>query len=437
MSEPTSAYSFYHLLLRVAKEAGIAYYGSAGSGKAVIPVDAEQLQTVKSMVNDGIKMFIEDAPPKGWRWMRRIASVNIDNTRITGTADDADGTSITDLTLADTYDADDDLNDYWCYILTGTGAGSYAQITDYTTLTGKVTVADWLDQYGNASGTDPVATDTFAITQVETVAGDVARYPLPTNFGGEVNGNIGYAADSNHGTVIDWVDESEIRASRASTVTSGYPSKAAIRPLEYASSAAQPGRRWELIVDSEPGSEDTLTFPYTLYFDNLRLEAAIATAADATSVTGGTLANLYPDDYFNDWIVTIMSGTGEKSYASITDYTGSTGKVTVADWLKSDGTAGGIDPVADSTFYMVPISNLHPAGFKFDRTVLAACLAEAEVKLEDITAGYVQMYMQKALPRAYAADTRTAPRKLGSMNRRSLNRYNAHSNEWDDITYNG
>ncbi len=59
MSEPTSVYSFYGLILRVAREAGIAEYGSTGSGKTLIPVDAEQLQTVKRVVNDGIKMFME------------------------------------------------------------------------------------------------------------------------------------------------------------------------------------------------------------------------------------------------------------------------------------------------------------------------------------------------------------------------------------------
>ena len=163
MAEPTSAYSFSDLVAKIAHEAGTAYYGG-GTGRAMVPVDDDyNLQLCKDIVNDGIKMFIADCPPKGWRWMRRIMSVNITGTRITGTADAADATSITDLTLVDTYDADDDLNDYWCYILTGTGQYSYAQITDYDGTTGACTVADWLDQYGNAGGTDPAADSTFRI----------------------------------------------------------------------------------------------------------------------------------------------------------------------------------------------------------------------------------------------------------------------------------
>ena len=111
MAEPTSAYSYQDLVAKVAKERGMAYYGG-GTGPALVPADDDfNLQECKEIVNDAIKMFIADAPIKGWRWMRRIAAVNVSNTRITGTADAADATSLTDATLETTYDSDDDLND--------------------------------------------------------------------------------------------------------------------------------------------------------------------------------------------------------------------------------------------------------------------------------------------------------------------------------------
>jgi len=44
-----------------------------------------------------------------------------------------------------------------------------------------------------------------------------------------------------------------------------------------------------------------------------------------------------------------MAGTGRGSYATITDYTGNSGKFDVADWLKPTGAAGGIDPVTTPT----------------------------------------------------------------------------------------
>ena len=131
--EPTSALSFEDLILRVAREAGISYHGSSGNERAMIPADDEHnLDLCKTIVNDGIRMFVADAPPKGWRWMRRIMSVTLTATRVTGTADAADATSLTDATLETNYDSDDDLNGWYIYILTGTGIGSYAKIDDYT-----------------------------------------------------------------------------------------------------------------------------------------------------------------------------------------------------------------------------------------------------------------------------------------------------------------
>jgi len=145
MAEPRGVLSYEDLILRVAKEAAIAYYGSTSSERAMIPVDAHDLDLCKQIVDDGIRMFISDGPAKGWRWMRRTMSVVLTATRITGTADSTSTTTVVDLTLADDYDTDDDLLGYWCYILTGTGAGSYAKITGYTAISGTITVADWLD----------------------------------------------------------------------------------------------------------------------------------------------------------------------------------------------------------------------------------------------------------------------------------------------------
>jgi len=434
MSEPTSALNFYDLILRVAREAGIAYYGSGGNESAMIPVDVHNFDLCKKIVNDGIRMFISDAPPKGWRWMRRIMSVILTATRITGTADAADATSLTDATLETTYDSDDDLNDWYIYILTGTGAGSYAKIDDYTASGGVIDVLDWLDAYGNPGGTDPAANSTFAITPVETVGGDIARYPLAENFGGEVNGEIHYIADTSHSAVIEWRDEAYIRARRAVTVNTGYPRYAAIRPVEYTSGGTGPKRRWELIVDPQPVAADTLEFPYTLFFDKLRMVAGISSGGSATTLIDSSFAKYYPDDYFNGWKIYIISGTGKNSQALVTDFAGDTFTITVANWLGVDDSSdSGEDPTdsTDSVYYLEPPGNLHPAGLKFDEAIKSACLAQAELDVEDIVAGFVNKYMKKDLPAAYAADIRSAPRKLGSMDHRK--RY-IRERTWLDVT---
>jgi len=424
--EPTSMLTFQELVKRTAIEAGIAYYGSTGSESPMPPIDVHDLGLCKDAVNDAIRMFISDAPAKGWRWMRRIMSVTLTGTRITGTADAGTGATLIDAALKTVYDADDDLNGYYCYILTGTGAGSYAKITNYTASTGTVEVADWLDVYGNAGGTDPAVGSTYAITPVETVGGDISRYPLAENFGGEVDGEINYAASSGH-NVIQWVDESTIRARRAITVNTGYPMFAAVIPLEFLQGYNGPKRRYELILDPQPVSDYVLTFPYTVYFDELKLETGLATAGGATSITdsGRTEA----DDYFNGWKATIVSGTGKGSWALITDYTGANGAATVADWLKPDGTAGGIDPNTTSVYNFAPVSNLHPAGIKFDQAILSACMAQVELNISDEPTGKYDIYKKVDLPNAMRIDVRTAPLKLSKTSR-------IQERTWKDITYN-
>lgn len=431
MSEPTSAYSMSDLVTRVARELSIAYYAS-GTSKALPPVDdAYNLQLCRDIVNDAIKMFISDSPKNGWRWMRRIMSVTLTGTRITGTADAADSTSLTDATLEDTYDEDDDLNGYWIYILTGTGQYSYAQITDYTASGGVVTVSDWLDQYGNAGGTNPAADSTYAITTVETVGGDIARYPLAENFGGSADGPIEYAADTNHATPIDWCDESMIRSLRSVDVQTGYPTLAAIRPYEPTGSSLASSsikRRFELTVDPQPSSSQTLQFPYTLYFDKLDLETGSADSGGATTLVDSSRTE--GDDYFNGWKITVIAGTGTGSYAVVTDYTGSTGTFTVADWLTSAGAAGGTNPSSDSIYSVEPLNNRHPAGFRFDEAIWSACKYKIEEEDEDIQKGWTEKYMKKDLPNAHKIDQKSAPRKLGSMNKYDKRK----SRIWNDVT---
>lgn len=405
MSEPTSQLSMLGLATRIAKEAGTAYRGPSGTSRAMPPIDHDDLEDIKQVVRDGMSQFIADAPATGWQWRKRIMSVNISNVEITGTADSASATTIVDATLSTTYDADDDLNGYWVYITGGTGVGSYAQITDYTTLTGTITVADWLDQYGNAGGTDPGTGSTFTVTQYETVAGDIGRYPLAENFGGEISGRIGYYKDTDHNQKIEWVSESVIRSKRQADDSSGFPSMAAIRPLEPIGSTLGPKRRFELILWPFPCQADTLEFPYVVVSNRIDMETGVGDSASTTTIVDATRDEA--DDYFNGWRIDILDGTGRGSWALVTDYAGSTGTFTVADWLKADGSAGGTDPAANSIYVVQPLNNLHPAGLKFDEAIKCACLSEAEQFFERINGGHIERYIQKALPKAYEADARS------------------------------
>ena len=328
MSEPTSKYEIKDILVRVAEEMGIAYYGSDGQGIAQVPIDVYNFDKCRKVVEDGIKKFIADAPSKGWMWMRRILSVTLTNVETTGTVDSADATTLVDDALATTYDTDDEINGYYVYITAGTGKGSYAKITDYAATTGTITVAEWLDENGNTGGTTPVTSDSYSITGVETVNGDKARYPLPENFGGEVDGSIHYAKDTSHSMSLKWASESLIRQRRSTAVNTGYPFLAAIRPLEPVNSAPSAKRRFELIIDPSPTAADTVEFPYTLFFDKILFQSGDASDGSGTTLVDSTIANVYADDYFKGWVIKVTDGTGKGSYAAVATYTGGSGTFT-------------------------------------------------------------------------------------------------------------
>ena len=59
------------------------------------------------------------------------------------------------------------------------------------------------------------------------------------------------------------------------------------------------------------------------------------------------------------------------------------------------------------------ILEVHPAGYKFDEAVKAACSAVLERDTEDLYAGLMQEYRQVSLPNALKIDGRSAPRRLG------------------------
>jgi hypothetical protein len=433
MSQPNSILTIEELILRIAREVGVADYSDSGQGVAMVPVDPHDIDMCRRIVYDGIRNFVTAGPPKGWRWMRRLMSVTMTATRVTGTADSGSDTTLVDATLTDTYDTDGDLTDWYIYI---DGSGSYAQITNYTGSSGTITVDGWLDVRGNSGGTVPDTDSTYILTPVETVGGDIHRYPLDGNFGGSADGEISYAANTNHSTKIDWADESFIRQRRATVVNTGYPLYAAIRPLEPYASGAGPKRRFEILFSPNPVADDTVEFPYSVYFDRVSLDTGTATGGSDTTLVDDSLANLYPDDYYNGQIIKVMDGTGKNGNAIVTDYTGVTGTFTVADWLFIDGSAGSVDPAANSTYLVQPVSNLHPAGMQFDNAIKSACLAEAEEQVDELAGrGFIGKFRKLDLLDAYKIDIRSGPRSLGSMNKSGRGR-NASGRSRNDVTFN-
>ena len=423
-AEPSNARTMSDLMLRVAEKLGIAEYRS--TGQLHIPVDQYNFNLCKRYVTNGISMFMADSPPKGWRWMRRLMSVTF-ATRATGVVDSASTTTIVDLVLASTYNTDEDLTGWYVYILTGTGVGSYAKITSYTALTGSCGITEWLNSDGNATGTTPAADDTYAITSVPTDAGDNAKYILPANFSGSADGIIQYAAGSNRSTPIDWCDEAEIRTRRTPSIIGGPPRKAAIVPYQPIDETLGQTRLWVLLVDPRPNAVDTVEFPYTLYFDNMKMESGIATAGNDTTLTDSTRTEAA--DYFVDWTIEIVDGVNVGKSRTVTAYTAA-GQFTFATMTTNN--------TITSQYIVQPPNNLHPAGHQFDDSVEAACLARTEMESQDehFDDFWTNYYHKKAIPNAFKTDMRSAPRKLGPMltgDQIRSRRYYGRS--WNDVTY--
>ena len=367
------------LMLHVALQLGVAYYGADGLGVAQIPVDTFTVQMIKDYVNGGIRMFLNDAPPEGWRFQQPTASLVIWATA-SSTANGAPSfgdpestvtvhartfhdsmlghklkftvTSTADGTPTYTTSSDTTVIDVDGAIFSGVFAvgqtitfSATSNVYTVNTITDTTTVIVDGDASGEADGDTVTITRDYVIEAITSalvvdVTGDASseadgatitvtadgNYTLPSAFSGEYSGPITYSSGSSLGAFIQWDSEGNIRRLRENVSTqTGYPTRAAIRKMDLA-------RRWELIVDSTPASDYTVAFPYELHF----------TALSATT-------------------------------------------------------------------------DLHPAGVKYDETIMAACEAYAEMKGQDALEGRVTYYEKKALLAAHRINRRSVPRKLGSI----------------------
>lgn len=383
MAEPTSALTVRSLVKTVAEFLGIGYYGVNGDETAMCPINDHDLDVCIRIVNNAIRMFIADIPPSpaiGWNWQKRIMILGL-RVMTTSTATGGTATTLVDSDLASTY-----ANDYYknCIleITDGTGEGEHALITGYTGASGTFTFS------ALSSGSTPDTTSVFKIGH---------RYKLADDFGGSPTGVITYVRDTNHTRSLNWSNEAEIRQHSQICVSTGYPHLAAVRPYG--------DRQFELLVFPDPSNADLVQFPYRKYFDKFQIASGEATGGTATTLIDTSRSEI--DDYFNEWLLTIISGTGKTETATVTDYAAATGVFTFT------ALSGGSTPDATTKYIVEPVTKTHPAGYQFDNTILSACLARAEMERGDVQAGWVQMYKQSDLPAAHQQDKQLAPRSLG------------------------
>lgn len=80
----------------------------------------------------------------------------------------------------------------------------------------------------------------------------------------------------------------------------------------------------------------------------------------------------------------------------------------------------------------VNLTDVSPAGAKFDNAILSAVLARAEMDLENMkVTGNIDKYYKIDLPAAKILDGQTAPRRIGNLN----HQYGPHTRVWNNVTY--
>lgn len=371
ISEPTSALTFNDLVIEVAYKLNIASYGATGTGILAPPTDAHDLALCQRIVNNGIRMFLNDGPsPNGWKFSKPIAQVDMWPTiaadavisttswiTLTGFRTDSLGNSTTLLHLnyastvvPSTIGAAStngvplffpSMEMRPIYLGGNPPPGAPGQVPPTVlqpanSTTGTVfTIMTYfgpndIEVWGVASTS---ALSTGSCVWSMPTQGD---YTLPANFGGSFAGPITFISNTNRGMVLTWTDESAIRMRRQNyNFESGTPYECAVRlmptPSIMLSTYAPMRRRWELMTWRISNEFLHVLFPYVLGFDNL-----------------------------------------------------------------------------------VNTTDVPPAPFMFDEAVKAACLAQAEKQAEDTVAGPDWTYYKTmALQNAYRLDAMSAPKKMG------------------------
>lgn len=261
-TQPTSALTFGDLILETALKMGVPYYGADGTEEPQVPVDPHDLSVCKRVVNNAIRMFVADAPPSGWRWMRPTQSfvlwptiaADASRTVTAGAFDSANSETPLTANSAVFFETmeDKDILIKNIEVSPGTFEDQTFRIKRYTSPTVVVLA-------GDASAA--LDAHQYSIT----ANGD---YTLPRDFGGPHGGPITFGPDTNHYTTVEWSDESAVRSMRSVTSdTTGFPIAIAVKLADSVQTGDR--RRYVLATYPTPHSQFTVQFKYNIHFDKL------------------------------------------------------------------------------------------------------------------------------------------------------------------------
>lgn len=244
-SHPSSSFTFSDLRIRIAEYLSVAYYGTAGTGKAQEPTSTHDLDMVDRVINDGYRRFLF---AHDWTFLNEVAELTL-VTATEGTVGTGGTGSFTDTTIDD---AADTYKNYWVQLTASNGSTKYGQIQSQTS-GGVITFYD---------GSIVVTTgDTYSIAAEPAIRGENDKYIIADDFSGIIHGRVTYASGSNTGvSCLEETDEHSLRTMKVNGTTTGDPYLFAVRPTSPEDHTQH--HRWEFIVYPKPTAARTLLVPY-------------------------------------------------------------------------------------------------------------------------------------------------------------------------------
>lgn len=404
MAEPNSALTYQDLILAVAERLGVAFYGANGDQVAQIPDATTQpyeLDRCKRFVQDGIRMFISDAPPGGWRWQRPLAEIDLWPDK---------GVSMPSSSSA-------------AQVVSGVWDGTRTVVTASSA---------WFDagSVGKLLAVRGVGVFTIAV------------YVSPTVVWLTNGLNFAWAGNM----TFNLQDPSALPA--LPTLTIAYNG---VGTNTSTVTATVPGTFYPSSVNKPIYVTDLTGGPVTIASYTSDEVVIVTDTGGARATAWGVGARTYsltafgvysmPQQFAGEYNgeITYVAGSnrgvpinwiteleirrlrenwnmvsGNPYYAAIRR--AAEGQNRRWELLTYPNTGGQYTVEFPYTIYFDKITNLtdmHVAGIQHDETAKAAALAAAELQGEDVLAGSMKYYREIALPNSYKTDARSAPRKLG------------------------
>ena len=400
MAEPTSALSYSDLILTVAEQLGVAYYGTAGDQAAQIPTDAFTLDKCKRYVLDGIRMFMADAPPNGWRWQRPLAEIDLWQEKgIPMPPGSAGPNLVTAIHIAGT-----------THVYATTAWFSAAMVGEVLAVrgTGIFTIAAYVS---------PTEITLTPGTNYSWLGGQTFQVQSPTGAPTMLMAYNG--AGTNLSTITaapgTFYPSTEGKTLFVTNLAVAGVGKV-ITLLHYLSDT-------QMTVTDTAGAIATGWGVGTRTF-NLSSQGIYAlpqtfggeVAGEITYQAGSNRG--VPINWIGELEIRRLrenwnSVSGNPYYAAVRRNQDNSRRWDLYIYPNTGGTYRVEFPYIIYFDNMVDIADVHPAGFAHDETVKAAALAQAELQGEDALANRMQYYRQIMLPNSYRIDGRSAARRLG------------------------